>query len=68
MTLAAYDVVSQTGISKRLGVARVTVKKWIREDRYNFPLPDLIVDNRPLWDWERVVLWVRQTDREHLLP
>jgi len=59
----AGDPVGIIEIADRLGVARVTVDKWIGRDWTQFPEPTWTVGGRPAWDWRDVWDWAKETNR-----
>lgn len=55
------DLVSQPDIAERLGVTTNTVHVW--RQRYEFPTPEWTVGQSPLWRWEIIEEWARETGR-----
>lgn len=62
------DPVGPVEISERLGVALNTVHSWRTRRRAleratPMPEPDCIRSNTPLWSWETIETWARETGR-----
>ena len=55
------DLVGASEIAQRLGVHRNTPYVW--RSRHLLPAPDLELTTGPIWLWERIEEWARQTGR-----
>lgn len=56
------DPVGQLDISRRLGVLRGTVVKWLQRGVFDVK-PRWIVSDAPVWNWPDVEKWARETGR-----
>ena len=55
-------VVDAHSIADRLGVKPVTVRQWRRRG-LGFPEPHVRLRCGPVWDWNVVETWARETGR-----
>jgi hypothetical protein len=55
------DLVDLRGISRRLEVPMDTVYKWRFRDL--LPEPDYPEISHPIWNWETIEAWARDTGR-----
>lgn len=56
------DLVSQPEIAERLGVTTNTVHVW-RQRHKDFPAPEWVLGQVPIWRWEVIEGWARETGR-----
>lgn len=60
------DVVDVAEIAHRLGVRRQTVHQWRHRDV--LPDPDWPLDVGPVWLWDTIERWARETGRLRSRP
>lgn len=68
-TLVLTDPVGPQEIAQRLGRPLPTVHSWRNRSEKGMkravplPEPDTIISNTPLWSWDRIEDWARETGR-----
>lgn len=64
--VAMADLVGIAEIASRAGVTKDAVQQWRRRD-IGFPAPEVTLAATPVWVWDDVERWLRESGRGALL-